>query len=156
MVRQGNNDGDETFRTAFEHVGEMTEAMRQRDEEIRLEVEAEEQVARRDEEVRRIREEGWTSRPIPAIRNYGDVSGFDRQQLSERISEIYQEGNDNDNSVRGVGRCCIRGCAFPAMDLLHRCTKCKRFIHMICAEPFNNLAEDERYCNECVPKATNV
>ena len=141
------NTTGETFATAFAHVGEMTEAMMQRDEEIQREVEAEQQQARRDEEVRRIREEGWTSRPIPAIRNYGDVSGFDRQQLGQRISEILPESNP----VRDVGRCCITGCAFPAMQLLHRCAKCKRYIHMVCAESFNDVTEDERYCNECIP-----
>ena len=39
--RPNNDDGNETFATAFENVGEMTEAMRQREEVIRLEVEAE-------------------------------------------------------------------------------------------------------------------
>lgn len=63
------------------------------------------------------------------------------------------ETNRNPTMSRrgGVGHCCISGCAFPSMELLHRCTKCKQYIHMICAEPFNNLAKDERYCNECVP-----
>ena len=138
---------DGTFAAAFAHVGEMTDAMLRRDEEIRQEVQAEEQQARREAEVRQLREEGWASRPIPAIRNYGDVSGFDRQQLGQRINEIFPESNP---VTRGVGRCCITGCAFPTMQLLHRCTKCKRYIHMVCAESFNNLAEDERYCNECV------
>ena len=144
----GSNDGDETFATAFEHIGEMTQAMVQRDEEIRLEQVVEEQQARREEEVRQIREEGWASRPIPLVRNYGDVSAFDRQQTGERISQIFPEGNRGVR--RSVGRCCITGCAFPAMELIHSCAKCKQFIHMPCAEPFNNLAEDERYCNDCV------
>lgn len=135
------------FATAFEHVGEMTEAMIQRDQEIRLQVETEEREARREEEVRQIREEGWTSRPIPLVRNYGDVSAFDRQQTGERISQIYPESNP----ARAVGYCCIAGCVHPEMQLLHRCSKCKQFIHMVCGEPFNNLAEDERYCNECLP-----
>ena len=143
-----------SFATAFAHVGELTEAMEQRLEEIRVETEAMEQETRREEEARQIREEGWASRPIPAIRNYGDVSAFDRQQIGQTINEIYPASNENSNPVRdpvrGVGRCCIPGCAFPSMQLLHRCTRCKRFIHMPCAEPFNNLAEDERYCNDCV------
>ena len=153
--RQGKNKRREvtepagpSFATAFAHVGELTEAMEQRLEEIRVETEAMDREAARQEEVRRIREEGWTSRPIPAIRNYGDVSGFDRQQIGRAIDEIYPASDENG---RGVGRCCIAGCAFPAMELLHRCTTCKRFVHMICAEQFSNLAEDERYCNECVP-----
>jgi hypothetical protein len=141
-----NGNDNETFATAFENVGEMTEAMRQREAEIRLEVETEDQEAHHAEEVRRIREEGWTSRPIPLVRNYGDVSGFDRQQTVEQIIEIYPEGNP----VRGVGLCCIAGCAFPGMQLLHRCNECQQFIHMVCAEKFNNLAEDERYCDKCI------
>jgi len=136
-----------SFATAFEDVGEMTEAMRRREEEIRLEVEADDRDARRTEEVRRIREEGWTSRPIPLVRNYGDMSGFDRTQIGQQINRIFPEGNP----VRGVGHCCISGCVHPEMQLLHRCSKCKQFIHMVCAEPFNNLAEDERYCDQCIP-----
>ena len=135
-----------SFATAFEEV-EMTAEMRRREEEIRVQVEVEDREARRTEELRRIREEGWTSRPIPRIRNYGDMSGFDRQHIAEQINQILPESN----SLRGIGHCCISGCVHPEMQLLHRCSKCKRFIHMICAEPFNDLAQDERYCNNCLP-----
>ena len=53
---------------------------------------------------------------------------------------------------RSVGCCCITGCIFSSMELIHRCHNCERFVHMICAEPFNNSSEDERYCNRCAPK----
>ena len=70
----GNNDEDgESFATAFAHVGELTEAMEQRLEEIRQEVVVADEQARRDQETRQIREEGWASRPIPTIRNYRDM-----------------------------------------------------------------------------------
>jgi hypothetical protein len=50
-------------------------------------------------------------------------------------------------------RCCITGCIFSSMELIHRpCHTCKEFIHILCAEPFNDLSEEERYCNTCVPK----
>ena len=75
---------------------------------------------RHEEEARQIREEGWASRPIPPVRSYGDVLAFDRRQTGERNSQIFPESNP----LRSVGHCCIPGCAFPSMQLLHRCTRC--------------------------------
>ena len=52
---------------------------------------------------------------------------------------------------RAIGPCCITGCTF-SLELVHHCHVCKRFVHMTCAEPFNNLSEDERYCDTCISK----
>ena len=119
----------------------------------------EDEQARRADEARQIREEGWASRPIPTLRNYGNMAAFDRQQIGQKISEIYPESleatemmQESNHPGRDIGHCCITGCAFPTMQLLHRCAICKRFIHMPCAEPFANLAKDDRYCDRCVTK----
>jgi hypothetical protein len=154
------NGGNTEFATAFAHLGELTEANEQRLEEIRQEVAMEDQQARRADEARQIREEGWASRPIPTLRNYGNMAAFDRQQIGQKIGEIYPESLEatgttqatSNHPGRDIGRCCITGCAFPSMQLLHRCAICKRFIHMPCAEPFSNLAEDDRNCDRCVTK----
>ena len=114
-------------------------------------------------EERQIRKEGWASRPIPALRNYGDVSGFDRRQMGERIREMLAPPASptttqtvvatQANNGRDIGCCCITGCTI-VMELVHRCHGCKRFIHMLCAESFNDLSEDERYyCDSrCISK----
>ena len=113
------------------------------------------------DEERQFREEGWASRPIPRLRNYGDVSGFDRQRMGKRLAEEVPLVEDAANPMmrqkntngRSIGCCCITGCTNSGMELIHRCHgRCKEFIHMICAEPFNNLSEDERYCNRCISK----
>ena len=51
---------------------------------------------------------------------------------------------------REIGRCCVAGCAMTTMELVHRCHTCKGFIHKICVESFNNMSEDEGYCNQCI------
>lgn len=150
----GGDDDGVSFASAFADVREMTEAMERRMEEIQREVEASELENRREAERRQLREEGWISRPIPAIRNYGDVSAFDRHQLGERIAEILPASpvmtSTKNSNGRDIGPCCITGCTI-SLELVHRCHICKRFIHMLCAERFSNLSEDERYCDKCVP-----
>ena len=152
------NDGGVNFETAFAHVGDMTEAMEQRMEVIQREVAVADQQAEREEETRQIREEGWASRPIPRLRNYGNLAAFDRQQIGQKIDEIYPESESMETTNiatqngRTIGCCCITGCAFPMMELTHKCTTCNRFVHMICAEPYADLADDDRYCDNCAKK----
>ena len=158
----GGADGGELFTAAFAEVdGELPEALRQRHEQIVTEDAIVEAAARLQDEERQFREEGWASRPIPRLRNYGDVSGFDRQRMGKRLAEEVPLVEDAANPMmrqkntngRSIGCCCITGCINSGMELIHRCHgRCKEFIHMICAEPFNNLSEDERYCNRCISK----
>lgn len=60
-------------------------------------------------------------------------------------------------TTRPVGVCCITGCAFPSMDLLHRCCKCQRYVHVLCAEDFKPtdstlIDADSLWCDKCSPK----
>ena len=73
---------------AFADVGELTVAMEERMEAIERDVAIGEEAVRNEEEEMTIREEGWASMPIPRFRNYGDVSGFDRRQLGERMAAV--------------------------------------------------------------------
>ena len=57
--------------------GELPEALQRRHAEIVREDRENEERVQVDAETRQIREEGWASRPIPQLRNYGDVSRFD-------------------------------------------------------------------------------
>ena len=83
----GNHDDDgggKLFAAAFAEVPvdtELPEALQRRHQEIVREDRANEERVQFEAETRQIVEEGWASRPIPALRNYGDVSGFDRQQM---------------------------------------------------------------------------
>ena len=119
---------------------------------IERDVAIEEEVVRIREQERTIAEEGWATGPIPRFRNYGDMSGFDRQRLGERMSTFLPPASpvmtQRNSNGREVGHCCVTGCTLT-MELIHRCHICRRFIHMICAEPFSNLSEDERYCSAC-------
>ena len=159
-----DDGGERTFAMAFaESGGELTDGQERRWQEIVQEVAASDERNREEEEERQIREEGWASRPIPVLRNYGDISGFDRRQMVDRIGQVLDAaapGSPRMTTIatqgavtngRAVGHCCITGCTF-SMELVHRCHVCKEFVHMICAEPFNDLSEDERYCNRCIPK----
>jgi hypothetical protein len=149
----GTPGGGTSFRDAFADVGELTVAQKARMVAIERDVAIGDEAARNEEEERTIREEGWASRPIPTFRNYGDMSGFDRQQLGERMSVVLPPASpmmtqQQNSNGREVGHCCVTGCTI-SMELVHRCHICRRFIHMICAEPFSNLSEDERYCSAC-------
>ena len=77
-----------SFEEVFADVGEMTATMEERMEEIQQDVGRADEEDHRVEEERRIREEGLAYRPSPLLRNYGDVSGFDRQRLGERMAAI--------------------------------------------------------------------
>ena len=91
----GAVDGGEAFAMAFAEAGgagELTDYQQHRLQEIIQEVAASEEQNREVEEERQIREEGWASRPIPALRNYGDVSGFDRRQMVDRIEAVLDAG----------------------------------------------------------------
>lgn len=59
----------------------------------------------------------------------------------------------NNITSRPVGACCIVGCAFPAMELLHRCSKCHNYVHILCAEKFKpndaDVADDNFWCDKC-------
>jgi hypothetical protein len=165
----GNHDDDDgggkLFAAAFAEVPvdtELPEALQRRHQEIVREDRANEERVQFEAETRQIVEEGWASRPIPALRNYGDVSGFDRQQMVHVIERAVAQAPmmTQGQAVavataakgRSIGCCCITGCILSSMELIHRCHTCKEFIHILCAEPFNDLSEDERYCDICVPK----
>jgi len=160
----GGRDSGNLFASAFAEVdGDLPEALQHRHEEIVREDRAHEEEVQFDEEARQIREEGWASRPIPAIRNYDNLSGFHRKRMGTVIegvlaqsvaqSPMMMQGNAAVATAangRSIGRCCITGCIFSNMELIHRCHTCNKFIHMLCAEPINDLSEDERYCDGCV------
>lgn len=55
------------------------------------------------------------------------------------------------SSGRKTGICCVTGCQWSQLELLHTCHACGGFVHILCAEPFSQTSEDERYCDSCCP-----
>jgi hypothetical protein len=78
-----------------------------------------------------------------ATRGYG-ASSRD-PNYSENVRNLLAGG-------RQKGHCAVGNCDHPEMELLHKCTACKRFVHVLCAMS-NNLQEDDcSYCsNLCRP-----
>ena len=113
------------FADVTEGAGELPEHLQQRFDEI-VTADAETELLNRIEaEDRQIREEGWASRPIPVLRNYGNLSQFNRQQMVNRIGEIIDATPAPvTNGGKAIGPCCITGgwwCTL-LMELVHRRT----------------------------------
>ena len=113
--------GGTWFAEASADVGELTVAMEEHSMEAsERDVAIEEEAAYNEdneEDEWTIREEGWASRPIPRFQNYGDVSGFYRRQLGERmaavlppppVSPMMTATRRNSNGGE-VGHCCVAG-----------------------------------------------
>ena len=138
------------FAEAFAGVGELTDAMEERMEAIERDMAiGEEATAMKKRKGQFERRDGH--------RGYFEVSGLDRWQLGERmvaavlppVSPMMTATRRRNSNGHEVGHCCVTGCII-SRELIHRCHTCRRFIHVIlCAEPFSNLSEDERYCKAC-------
>jgi hypothetical protein len=78
-----------------------------------------------------------------ATRGYG-ASSRD-PNYSENVRNLLAGG-------RQKGHCAVGNCDHPEMELLHKCTTCKRFVHVLCAMSKNLQEDDCSYCsNLCRP-----
>lgn len=173
-----NNDGQQHvdgdgFMDAFADIGEMTEGMRRRDEEIQERVEVEDRAQRIEDGQRILRETGFFVTQARVI-NRDDVSGFHRQAFAQRELEHLLGNSDNEDDHRGqqarrkpnddvergttppegtsrgpsVGTCPIPGCTWTTLMANHPCYRagCTKYVHNLCAQS-SNLCDDDNELN---------
>lgn len=159
----GTSEFEEAFFDAEQEV--PTDAMMDRLHAIEVWGNAEAQAdigEKKHKDATRLREKGFAFRPMNPLRNYGDVSAHDRRRTGEKMaaamaaavepptaSPMMRQGG-RGSIGRTTGVCCVKGCAFSSLELVHRCASCKGFVHTVCVEVFNDLSEDERYCDVCI------
>jgi len=162
VPEEGGGDGT-AFLDAWEDLtmdggsAEETARLQRRMDEISETARRERLELVEEEDRYRIAETGTTWRQRPTWKNFGSVATHERQRMVETLDTLLPEspppmmtvGRSGDSGWQ-VGRCCVDGCSFPTMELRHQCNGCRRFIHMLCVERFNDLTEDVRYCNECI------
>jgi len=172
--QDGNgNDHGGSFLDAFADVGEMTEAMQQRDMEIQEQVALEDQAGRIEHAQQQLRETGFFATPQARVMNRDDLSGFHRQAFAQReLAQLLANSSDDDEDKRGeqekpddeddeegttppgeegrgtsrgpsVGKCPIPGCTWALLMANHPCYRAG------CTKYVHNLcAQGSNLCDD--------